>query len=173
MRTTEALDCATVRTTAAGAPTQFVYRGDLFTVVTRPQFWIDRLPWWQGVRRLPVGAGAGAGALEQPMWHVRATARSGAPRDAPGAENSTNESSRPHPRGGLSPGRAHDAPAQVQQVVRSSDRGGLSPGRAHDAPGRSAAGGGRFVGTLVFDLAADPDSDQWPVVGVYDDRASP
>jgi len=62
-------DCATVWTTPSGAPARFVYRGQRFTVTARPQFWIDRLPWWAG-NRAP--AGSGAGLMEQPMWHVLA-----------------------------------------------------------------------------------------------------
>jgi hypothetical protein len=95
-------DCATVWTTPAGAPARFVYRGKRFTVVTRPQFWIDRLPWWTRTGRAP--AGGGAGLLEQPMWHVTA-ATEGAP-------------------------------------------------------------------PVTFDLAADPDSNYWPVTGVYDGSAA-
>ncbi|MDR1388076.1 MAG: DUF6504 family protein [Propionibacteriaceae bacterium] len=91
-------DFATVWTTPTGAPARFLYRGRRFVVTARPVFWIDRLPWWRQVSRVPPGRAANA--LEQPMWHVRAVAA--------------------------------------------------------DGP------------DLTFDLAADPDSDQWRVSGVYD-----
>ena len=70
-------DCARVWTTPTGTPARLVCRGEEFQIVERPQFWVDRKPWWTKARRLP--AGVAGSLLEQPMWHVRASQRQGRP----------------------------------------------------------------------------------------------
>jgi len=58
----------TVETAETGAPVRFHWRGVPYAVVSAPEPWIGRKPWWSEARRVP----RGTQAIDVPMWRVDA-----------------------------------------------------------------------------------------------------
>ena len=63
-----------VELSALGAPVRFVWRGVRYGVITAPEPWFGREPWWITARRAPRGATL---PLDREMWRVDAVALGG------------------------------------------------------------------------------------------------
>lgn len=64
----------TVEQLASGTPIRFVWRGVTYGIVSAPEPWVGRRPWWcenSSVSR-------GSAAIDLPMWRVDALPLSGA-----------------------------------------------------------------------------------------------
>ncbi|CAD6015798.1 DUF6504 family protein [Agreia sp. COWG] len=67
-----------VSTTGDGAPSSIVWDGQTFSVIRKPQQWIDRNAWWVGSVRAP--RGSSAGLLERLVYRVEVRSTAGAVR---------------------------------------------------------------------------------------------
>ena len=62
-----------VDTSESGSPAGFSWRGVTYRVVSAPEPWIGRTPWWVQHKRVP----RGSYGIDVPMWRVDAVALTG------------------------------------------------------------------------------------------------